>query len=134
MTTGSQTSCILSLMFDLVPQEHRSRVFGRLVEKIARESNNHVGDRSDRRPMADAGRCPTTGRLDLAYTLACQKTYPSWGYMVEKGATTLWELWNGDTADPAMNSMNHVMLAGDLIVWFLRISGRHPVRSVRSRL
>ena len=37
--------------------------------------------------------------------------------MVEKGATTIWELWNGDTADPAMNSGNHVMQIGDLAVW-----------------
>jgi alpha-L-rhamnosidase len=37
--------------------------------------------------------------------------------MVEKNATTVWELWNGDTADPAMNSGNHVMLVGDLIIW-----------------
>ena len=57
------------------------------------------------------------GRPDLAYTIATQKTYPSWGYMVEKGATTIWELWNGDTADPAMNSGNHVMLVGDLGIW-----------------
>jgi len=37
--------------------------------------------------------------------------------MVGKGATTIWELWNGDTADPAMNSGNHVMLIGDLCIW-----------------
>jgi len=37
--------------------------------------------------------------------------------MVRHGATTIWELWNGDTADPAMNSHNHVMLLGDLIIW-----------------
>jgi len=40
------------------------------------------------------------GRPDVAYQIATQKTYPGWGYMVEKGATTIWELWNGDTADP----------------------------------
>ena len=57
------------------------------------------------------------GRPDLALTIATQKTYPGWGYMVEKGATTVWELWNGDTADPAMNSGNHVMQIGDLGVW-----------------
>ena len=57
------------------------------------------------------------GRADLAYEIATQKTYPGWGYMVEKGATTIWELWNGDTADPAMNSGNHVMQIGDLAVW-----------------
>ena len=38
--------------------------------------------------------------------------------MIEKGATTVWELWNGDTADPAMNSGNHVMLVGDLVIWY----------------
>ena len=57
------------------------------------------------------------GHADLAYKIATQKTYPGWGYMVEQGATTIWELWNGNTADPAMNSGNHVMQIGDLAVW-----------------
>ena len=57
------------------------------------------------------------GRADVAYEIATQKTYPGWGYMIDKGATTIWELWNGDTADPAMNSGNHVMQIGDLGVW-----------------
>ncbi|MBQ1667536.1 MAG: exo-alpha-sialidase, partial [Prevotella sp.] len=38
-------------------------------------------------------------------------------YMAEHGATTIWELWNGDTASPKMNSGNHVMLLGDLLSW-----------------
>ena len=58
------------------------------------------------------------GAGDLAYTIATNRTYPSWGYMIDKGATTIWELWNGDTADPAMNSGNHVMLLGDLLTWY----------------
>ena len=58
------------------------------------------------------------GNVDLAYKIATNTTYPSWGYMIEKGATTIWELWNGDTADPAMNSANHVMLLGDLLIWY----------------
>jgi alpha-L-rhamnosidase len=37
--------------------------------------------------------------------------------MIENGATTIWELWNGNTADPTMNSGNHVMLVGDYVVW-----------------
>ena len=57
------------------------------------------------------------GRSDMAWQLAVNKTYPSWGYMVENGATTIWELWNGDKANPAMNSGNHIMLLGDLISW-----------------
>ena len=58
------------------------------------------------------------GEGDLAFKIATQTTYPGWGYMIGKGATTVWELWNGDTADPAMNSGNHVMQIGDLNVWF----------------
>jgi len=58
------------------------------------------------------------GRADLAFRIATNRDYPSWGFMIEHGATTIWELWNGNTADPAMNSHNHVMLLGDLIVWF----------------
>jgi alpha-L-rhamnosidase len=57
------------------------------------------------------------GRVDLAYRMAVQNTYPGWGYMVGRGATTVWELWNGDTADIAMNSGNHVMLIGDGVSW-----------------
>jgi alpha-L-rhamnosidase len=57
------------------------------------------------------------GRADLSYGFATHTDYPSWGYMIAKGATTVWELWNGDTADPAMNSGNHVMLVGDLVIW-----------------
>ena len=57
------------------------------------------------------------GRADIAWLLATNKKYPSWGYMTEKGATTIWELWNGDTANPKMNSANHVMQLGDLIAW-----------------
>ena len=40
------------------------------------------------------------------------------GYMVANGATTIWELWNGNTADPNMNSQNHVMMLGDLLIWY----------------
>lgn len=38
--------------------------------------------------------------------------------MITHGATTIWELWNFDTAAPDMNSQNHVMMLGDLLVWF----------------
>lgn len=57
------------------------------------------------------------GMEDIAYLLATTQKYPSWGYMLSKGATTIWELWNGDKAAPSMNSGNHVMLLGDLLIW-----------------
>ena len=69
------------------------------------------------------------GRTDVAWLLATNKTYPSWGYMAEHGATTIWELWNGDTASPKMNSGNHVMLLGDLLSWlFEYVAGIMPER------
>jgi alpha-L-rhamnosidase len=46
-------------------------------------------------------------RAAVAFKLLLQDTYPSWGYMVAKGATTWWERWNGDIGDESMNSYNH---------------------------
>ncbi|MGM9749306.1 MAG: alpha-L-rhamnosidase C-terminal domain-containing protein, partial [Candidatus Cryptobacteroides sp.] len=69
------------------------------------------------------------GRGDLAYTIASNDTYPSWGYMAKNGGTTIWELWNGNTAAPSMNSGNHVMLLGDLIIWeYEYLAGIRPLK------
>jgi alpha-L-rhamnosidase len=113
---GTQTSCILPLAFGMVPDENKSKVFAQLVKKITVESDNHlgtglIGGHYLMRVLSD------NGRPDLAYTIATQTTYPSWGYMISKGATTVWELWNGDTADAGMNARNIVMLIGDLNIW-----------------
>ena len=58
------------------------------------------------------------GNSDLAYDIASQTTYPSWGYMIENGATTLWELWQL-RAGPSMNSHNHPMF-GSVGSWFYK--------------
>ncbi len=114
---GSQTSCVLPLAFDLVPTEDRAKVFKTLTDNIENVTNKHIGTgliggQWINRLLSDEG------RIDLCYDFATNDDFPSWGYMVKKGATTIWELWNGDTADPAMNSGNHVMLVGDLGIWF----------------
>ena len=63
------------------------------------------------------------GRTDVAYRLLLNDTYPSWGYMVKKGATTWWERWNGDTGDPGMNSYNHYAF-GSVMAWvYRRVAG-----------
>jgi alpha-L-rhamnosidase len=59
------------------------------------------------------------GRLDAAYRLLLTDTYPSWGYMIRKGATTWWERWNSDSGDPAMNSFNHYAF-GSVVAWVYR--------------
>ncbi len=50
------------------------------------------------------------GHADVAYQIATQETYPSWGYMLAHGATTVWERWDSDTAGPGMNSEGLLIL------------------------
>ena len=116
-SNGTQTSCVLPLAFGLVPDDMKAKIFAHLVDKIENDTHGHlgtglIGGQYLNRVLSD------NGRPDLCYTIASQSDYPSWGYMVNQGATTIWELWNGNTADPTMNSGNHVMLIGDLVVWF----------------
>jgi alpha-L-rhamnosidase len=116
-SNGTATALLLALRFGLVPEPFRQKVFSNVVDKIVNENSSHIstgviGTQWLMRELTNGG------RPDIAYTITTNRDYPSWGYMVERGATTIWELWNGDTADPGMNSHNHVMLLGDLIVWY----------------
>lgn len=111
------TANILSLRLGLVPKGYEEKVFANIIKKTEEDFGGHVstgvlGIQHLMRGLSEYG------RVDMAWKIATNDTYPSWGYMVKKGATTIWELWNGDTADPAMNSANHVMLLGDLIIWY----------------
>ena len=111
------TGNILSLRLGLVPEGYESKVFENIVQKTVVDLNGHIstglmGIQHLMRGLTEGG------RVDVAYKMVNNETYPSWGYMISKGATTIWELWNGDTADPAMNSGNHVMLLGDLLTWY----------------
>jgi alpha-L-rhamnosidase len=123
---GTQTSSVLALAFGLVPENRRAALFAHLVSKIETESGGHVGTglvgaQWLMRVLSD------NGRPDLAYAMLTKSDYPGWGYMIAKGATTIWELWNGDTADPAMNSGNHVMQIGDLVIWMRQyLAGIRP--------
>ncbi|HTR41657.1 MAG TPA: family 78 glycoside hydrolase catalytic domain [Pseudomonadales bacterium] len=113
---GTPTSSVLPLAFDMVPDDMHQKVFDYLVNKLTNDWHSHIGTglvgaKYLMRVLSD------NGRPDLAYTIVTQTNYPSWGYMADHGATTTWELWNGDTADPSMNSGNHVMLIGDVGIW-----------------
>ena len=115
-SNNTVTANILSLRLGLVPAGYEMKVFENVVEKTKNDCHSHVstgviGIQHLLRGLTEYG------KADLAYTIATNDTYPSWGYMVKNGATTIWELWNGNTADPAMNSGNHVMLLGDLVIW-----------------
>ena len=110
------TANLLPLYFGMVPEESCQAVFDNIVKKTEVDCGGHVscgviGIMFLMRTLTDYG------RGDLALKIAASDTYPSWGYMAKSGATTIWELWNGNTADPSMNSGNHVMLLGDLLIW-----------------
>lgn len=110
------TANILALHLGMVPEGHEEDVMRNIVEKTENDWGGHVsagvvGIQHLMRGLTEYG------QKDLAFRIASADTYPSWGYMIRNGATTIWELWNGNTADPAMNSGNHVMLLGDLIIW-----------------
>ena len=114
---NTATANVFALAYRMAPDSIRHKVFLQIIDKTMNDFHGHistglVGAQWLMRTLT-AG-----GRPDIAYKLATNTTYPSWGYMAKEGATTIWELWNGNTADPAMNSGNHVMLLGDLVVWF----------------
>ena len=110
------TANILPLWFGMVPKGLEDKVMESIINKTMNECGGHVS--TGVIGIQQLMRCLTEfGHGDLALKIASNDTYPSWGYMYRNGATTIWELWNGNTADPAMNSGNHVMLLGDLILW-----------------
>ncbi|MDN3669369.1 glycoside hydrolase family 78 protein [Echinicola jeungdonensis] len=114
---GKMTDNILPLYFGMVSQEKEQEVFDHIVHTIEVENDGHlstglIGTQWLMRTLTKFG------RADLAFQLATNRTYPSWGYMLENGATTIWELWHGNVAKASMNSQNHTMLLGDLNLWF----------------
>ena len=122
-SNNTATANLLPLAFGMIPSERlEHKVFDNIVDKIENDFGGHVatgvvGIQHLMRTLTEYG------RGDLALKLTTDTTYPSWGYMVKRGATTIWELWNGDTGDPSMNSGNHVMLLGDLIIWYYQYLG-----------
>lgn len=120
---NTATANILPLAFGIAPDSLRAEIAKNVVANIVTVNRGRI-------PTGVIGTSWLLGTLtdngfaDVACMLATNRDYPSWGYMVGRGATTIWELWNGDTADPAMNSGNHVMLLGDLLEWcFGRLAG-----------
>ncbi|MFC2125059.1 family 78 glycoside hydrolase catalytic domain [Bacteroidota bacterium] len=125
---ATQSANLLPLAFGLVPDELQDAVAKNVADNVIAK-----------------GKHPTTGFLgtgyilpmlsdynyhELAYETAIQTTYPSWGYMVENGATSIWELWNSDSEPPeGMNSRNHFAL-GSVGEWYYAyLAGIRPEAS-----
>ncbi|HEX6355684.1 glycoside hydrolase family 78 protein [Actinophytocola sp.] len=106
LTPDTQANHVRALAFRLVPDELRATVAARLVE-LVRAAGTHLGTGFLATPyllpaLTDAG------HLDVAYELLFQDTAPGWLAMIDRGATTVWEDWNGVSADGKANfSLNH---------------------------
>ena len=112
----TQCANVLPYWFGLVPDEWKEKTLQNIIDNV--EAKNYHPTTGF---YATAYLLPIlseTGHHDMAWKLASQRTYPSWLYMVEHGATTIWELWNSDQEPPeSMNSRNHYAY-GTVVAWY----------------
>lgn len=106
---GSQCALSCALYQGLAPVGERDRVLRALVANVESQDGHLdtgiLGAKYLFRSLTDGG------RVDVAYRIATQTTFPSYGDWLQKGATTLWEDWAGGA------SQNHIMF-GDISAWF----------------
>lgn len=115
----SQASMVYPLRVGLIPEALRDRVAARLADRVIadgrRLNTGNIGTAYLLEVLSGSG------RLELALELALRREYPSWGYMLDRGATTLWERWEESTGY-GMNSHSHPML-GSVGAWLFRDLG-----------
>ncbi|MCY9668873.1 glycoside hydrolase family 78 protein [Paenibacillus alginolyticus] len=123
LSVPTQTGQVLSLMFGLVEGEAKERAVHKLLELLEEEkfhlTTGFVGTPYLNHVLSD------NGKSEFAYKLLLQQDYPSWLYQVTKGATTIWEHWDGIKPDgsfwsPDMNSFNHYAY-GAIGDWLYRV-------------
>lgn len=110
MTAMTQTAHILALHFNLVPEAYRRKTAEQLVKLLEKEGGHLVTGFVGTPYFLHA--LSGNGYADKAYELLLKEDFPSWLYQVKRGATTIWEHWDGLKPDgtmwsPDMNSFNH---------------------------
>ena len=120
----SQTSYVLSLHFGLVPEPLRVAACERLAADIRRRGMRLSTGFLGTPHLLDV--LSESGQVDVAVSLLLQTDFPSWGYMIRKGATSMWERWNSDTGDVAMNSYNHYAYGAVIGYMYRRLAGIAP--------
>ena len=105
-----QTSYLLALAFDILPENVRPAAFKNLLKAIER-ADTHLRTGFVGTPLLNPV-LTRFGRSDIAYELLFKESYPSWLYPINQGATTMWERWNSYShkdgfGDVNMNSFNH---------------------------
>jgi len=114
---GTQTSYLATVASGIALDSQRAAMVDKAVKDIEAHGN-HLTTGFLGTPFL-LSVLDENNRSDVAFKLLLSDTYPSWGYMVKKGATTWWERWNGDTGDPSMNSYNHYAF-GSVMAWVYR--------------
>jgi len=106
--SNNQACNSFSLYMGLVPEVRTTRVLANLVRDVVELHDNHLttGNLCTKYLLEVL---TMQGYADVAFNLAVQTTYPSWGFMLANGATTVWERWENKTGS-GMNSHNHPML------------------------
>ncbi|HYG39035.1 MAG TPA: family 78 glycoside hydrolase catalytic domain [Cytophagales bacterium] len=113
--SGLQTELSVALYWGLVPKELINKVAANLAKRV--EADNHHLDVGILGAKAILNALSENGYADLAYKMASQETYPSWGWWIVNGATTLYENWNIDAKNDI--SMNHIMF-GEIGAWLYK--------------
>jgi alpha-L-rhamnosidase len=122
---NTQTAYALAIAFDLLPDSVVAAAANRLAAGVrARDMHLTTGFLGTPQLLPVLG---ATGHFDVAYALLLQRSYPSWLYPITRGATTMWERWDGikpDSSfeDPGMNSFNHYAF-GAVGDWMYRTIG-----------
>lgn len=116
--TGLQTELSVALHWGLVPDGHRAQVAANLAKRVMAD-NKHIdvgllGTKTILNALSD------NGYADLAYEVAAQETFPSWGWWIVNGATTFFENWPLDAKSDI--SMNHIMF-GEINAWYYKALG-----------
>lgn len=113
--SGTQTELSVPLMWGVVPEEMVAKVAGNLARKVA-EAGFHL-DVGVLGAKAILNALSENGHAETAYKVAVQDTYPSWGWWIVNGATTLLENWNLEATRDI--SDNHMMF-GEIGGWFFK--------------
>jgi len=118
---NEQVANALALSFDLVPSERKAAVLARLKQSIEYKGGHLTTGVVGTHCLMNA--LWRNEAVETAYALANQTTQPSWGHMIAKGATTIWEFWDGH------GSWNHPMLGGPIDAWFYKgVLGIYPTK------
>jgi alpha-L-rhamnosidase len=113
--TGLQTELSVPLCWGIVPDSLRQRVAENLSKAVA--ANNYHLDVGILGAKAILNALSENGHAETAYKLASQTSYPSWGWWIVNGATTLYENWNIDSKSDV--SLNHIMF-GEIGAWLYK--------------